>query len=446
MGYRSGRWSVRVDGMAEATTVDLHRAADRAAEEGDFWTALRCAGDILHAAPTDHRARTKLALSLAALGRADDAVRALEVGARDLVRRGYVLSALGMARDALSFEPDDRGVWSCLAEARARAVPGERARVPPPVPPALEVEARPLLAVDDRALLLDQAAALGATLPQGEEADGPHPLPLFADLNADAFAATMAEIELRKLRAGTEVVRQGEPGDALFVIVRGEVEVRRDGGLLAVLGAGSFFGELSLFLNKPRSATVTTRQPAELFVLSRSEVERIAAEHPEFSEDLATFARRRLLANVLATSPIFEPFAGDDKRQFLSAFESHVVPAKETLISEGDDSPGLFVIVEGQVQVVKSDGDEPVVIAHLGPGDVFGEMALVLDRPASASVVTTESCMLLQLPRTDFAKVAGSRPEAKAYLDGLTEARLAELKSAHDAAAAALNADDLVIV
>jgi CRP-like cAMP-binding protein len=432
--------------MADATTVDLHRAADRAAEEGDFWTALRCAGDIVHAAPTDHRARTKLALSLAALGRADDAVRALEVGARDLVRRGFVLSALGMARDALSFEPDDRGVWSCLAEAHAHATPGERARVPPPVPPALAVTERPFLAVDDRSELLDRAAALGATRPGGEAVAGPHPLPLFADLNGDAFAATMAEIELRKLRAGTQVVREGEPGDALYVIVRGEVEVHRDGTLLAVLGAGSFFGELSLFLNKPRSATVTTRQPTELFVLSRTEVERIADEHPSFSEDLAGFARRRLLANVLATSPIFEPFAGDDKRQFLSAFESHVVPAGETVIREGGASPGLFVIVEGQVQVVKSDGDEPVVVAHLGPGDVFGEIALVLERPATASVVTSESCMLLQLPRGDFSGVARARPEAKAYLDGLTETRLAELRSAHASPDAVLNADDLVIV
>lgn len=434
--------------MAEATTVELHRAADQAAAEGDFWTALRCAGDILTASPWDHRARAKLALSLAGLGRVDDAVRGFEVGARDLARRGFVLSALGMARDALGFAPDDPGVWSVLVDVHAGAIPGERPRVPPPVPPALEVAARPFRAISDRADLLERAAALAASEPPAPDAPpGPASLPLFADMSADAFRATMAEIELRKLHAGAEVVRVGEPGDALFVVVRGELEVQRADRVVGVLGAGAFFGELSLLSNQPRSAAVTTRQATELFVLSRAVVERIAAEHPDFSEGLASFAHRRLLSNVLATSPIFEPFAGDDRAQFFAAFESRVVPAQEAVIVEGEVTPGLFVVVKGQVQVAKKDDDgEPFVLAHLGPGEVFGEMALVLDRPAAASVITTESCLLLQLPREDFAGMAAARPTAKAYLEGLTETRLAELKRAHENSEPVHDADDLVIV
>jgi cAMP-dependent protein kinase regulator len=216
---------------------------------------------------------------------------------------------------------------------------------------------------------------------------------------------------------------------------------------LAALGAGSFFGELSLFLHKPRSATVRTRQATELFVLSREMVERLAEQHAELSEDLAGFARRRLLANVLATSPIFAPFTGDAKRAFLSAFETRLVPAGEVLIREGGVPVGLFVIVEGQVQVTKSDDQaDEVVVTHLGPGQVFGEISLIRNDVATASVRATESSMLLQLPRDDFSDILGSRPEARDYLAGLSEARLEELRSAFEASGQVLDADDLVMI
>jgi len=434
--------------MTGVTTLALHQAADEAARDGDFWMALRCSADILEVSPSDHRARTKLALSLVALDRPTEAIRALVVGARDLVRRGFVLSALGMARDALAFQPEDPEVWACLEEAYRRSLPGDRLRVPPPVPPAVEVKAQPFLQIADREELLRRAIECGETAPpSGPENEGPFPLPLFGDMTWSAFRVAMSEIEHRKLPEGAEVVRQGERGDALFVVIRGEVEVLRDGHTLAVLGAGSFFGELSLFLDKPRSASVVTRQATELFVLTRAQVESVAAEDADLSEGLATFARRRLLANVLATSPIFSPFPADEKRRFLSSFETRLVPAGQTVIHESGGSPGLFVIVEGQVQVTKADEQEdPVVVAHLGPGDVFGEIALIRDGVATATVTTTESCMLLQLPRARFADLVAERPEAKRYLDGLSEARVAELKSAFGTPDEALDADDLVIV
>lgn len=433
--------------MDGVTTLGLHQAADRAAEEGDFWTALRCAADALAATPSDHRARAKVALSLAALGRDRDAVRTLEVGARDLIHRGFVLSALGMARDALSFAPDDEGVWDCVEAAHRVSVPGERPRVPPPIPPAAPVDERAFQAIDDRAALLDRAAELGASEPASEAGSPPFALPLFGDMSLEAFRSTMTEIELRKLRSGTEVVRQGEPGDALFIVVRGEVEVLRDGAPLAVLGAGSFFGELSLFLHKPRSATVRARQATELFVLTREQVERLARQHEGLSEDLAAFARRRLLANVLATSPIFAPFKADQKRAFLAGFETALVPEGQAIIREGEVSPGLFVVVEGEVQVTKTDAQsDPVVVAHLGPGEVFGEIGLVRDELASANVVTTESCMLLQLPRDGFADLLRDLPEAQAYLEGLSETRLAELRDAFGSSEQIMDADDLVVV
>jgi len=432
--------------MDGTTTRALHQAADRAAEEGDFWTALRCVADILAQSPADHWARTKLALSLAALGHESEAVRTLAAGARELTHRGFILSALGMARDALGFAPNDPEVWAAVEAARAVATPGDRARVPPPVPPEMTLELRPFLEIQERSELLARAAELGATVSPLEPVES-SPLPLFGAMGGEVFRSTVAEIELRKLRAGVDVVQQGEPGDALFVVIRGEVEVLRSDARVAVLGAGAFFGELSLFLQKARSATVRTLQPTELFVLSREQVERLADRHPELSDVLAEFARRRLLANVLASSPIFAPFPGAEKRQILAAFETRLVPEGQVIIRQGDLSAGLFVVVEGQVQVTTVDEHrDPVVLAHLGPGEVFGEIALIQDGQATATVTTTESCMLLQLPRDGFSELLRGRPQARAYLDGLSETRLAELRSALATQDQVLDADDLIIV
>jgi cAMP-dependent protein kinase regulator len=69
---------------------------------------------------------------------------------------------------------------------------------------------------------------------------------------------------------GTQVVRQGEPGDQFFVILDGSVEVKRDDEVVASLASSDYFGELALFDPGPRNATVTTTSPTTLVSVSRN--------------------------------------------------------------------------------------------------------------------------------------------------------------------------------
>jgi CRP-like cAMP-binding protein len=71
--------------------------------------------------------------------------------------------------------------------------------------------------------------------------------------------------------AGTDIVRQGEPGDRFYIVDEGQAEVLVDGFVVAVLGRGSGFGERALLRDAPRTATVRTRGPMNLFVLSRED-------------------------------------------------------------------------------------------------------------------------------------------------------------------------------
>ena len=75
----------------------------------------------------------------------------------------------------------------------------------------------------------------------------------------------------RDYDAGTVLFREGDPGDFMYVVHAGEVEIRRNVGdherVLAVLPAGEFFGEMALINQRPRSATAVVRVPSRLLVI-----------------------------------------------------------------------------------------------------------------------------------------------------------------------------------
>jgi CRP-like cAMP-binding protein len=68
---------------------------------------------------------------------------------------------------------------------------------------------------------------------------------------------------------GQEVMRQGDIGDAFYAISSGQVDIVRDGALVNTIGAGSYFGEVALLMDVPRTATVVSRTPVRAFRIDR---------------------------------------------------------------------------------------------------------------------------------------------------------------------------------
>jgi CRP/FNR family cyclic AMP-dependent transcriptional regulator len=76
-----------------------------------------------------------------------------------------------------------------------------------------------------------------------------------------------------------------------------------------------------------------------------------------------------------------------------------------TIIAAGDPSDALYIVISGRLKVMMSDDEgREVILAILGPGEFFGEMALVDDSPRSATVIAIEPCELLTISKTDFKK------------------------------------------
>jgi CRP-like cAMP-binding protein len=109
-------------------------------------------------------------------------------------------------------------------------------------------------------------------------------------------ALDRAEIERRELAAGDIVFEEGVPGDALFLIVGGEVEVLKRGAVVAALGPGDYFGEMALMGEPVRTATVRCRVPTGLLVLRARAFRSLVARVPELGARLQEAAAHRASA------------------------------------------------------------------------------------------------------------------------------------------------------
>jgi voltage-gated potassium channel len=121
-------------------------------------------------------------------------------------------------------------------------------------------------------------------------------VPIFTQLGTVTLSEIVSKLRVRHYPPRIVVVRRDEPGDSMFFISEGEVEVRLTRGPVT-LGQGGFFGEMALLDRLPRSATVVTSQPTTLLVLYASDFYEIAANIPSLVEAVEHEARRRRAEN-----------------------------------------------------------------------------------------------------------------------------------------------------
>lgn len=115
---------------------------------------------------------------------------------------------------------------------------------------------------------------------------------------------------------------------------------------------------------------------------------------------------------VLRRVPLFAGLPEDELRAFAGVLREKHVDRGGLVLIQGDRGDALYLVAEGQVKVVLAgeDGRE-VILSVLGPGSVFGEMALLDDEPRSAHVVAMDRTSLLILRREDFQARLRSSPE-----------------------------------
>jgi CRP-like cAMP-binding protein len=104
--------------------------------------------------------------------------------------------------------------------------------------------------------------------------------PLFRGVGADGIAALAGRATEVDFPAGHVIARQGEIGTGFFVVVAGSVRVVRDGAVLATLGPGEFFGELSVLDGRPRNAMVAAETAATCLAIASWDFEAVLLANP----------------------------------------------------------------------------------------------------------------------------------------------------------------------
>jgi CRP-like cAMP-binding protein/predicted MFS family arabinose efflux permease len=220
--------------------------------------------------------------------------------------------------------------------------------------------------------------------------------------------------------AGAEVIRQGDPGDRFYMIAAGLADVTVDGRRVSTLGPGGSFGEIALLRDVPRSATVTARQDLDLVVVDRADflaalsgqpgtgnrVSRAALERldtPPAEERLLELDRDAELAGrsvteLLAAQPPLATIGANALRDLAHAARVVAAPDAAPITREGDYGCSYYVILEGAAQVFE-DG---TAVNDLGPGDGFGEQAILRDIPRTATVRAVGDTKLLAVDREPF--------------------------------------------
>lgn len=410
---------------------NVKEEANELARKGKYEEAIKLFTKLTQWDKREVQHHIKIAELYGKLNKPADKIKWYETAARKYAEQGHLPKAIAMAKIVLGVDPKHQATLAMLSDfyakkegaqksaatllgaavtaAPTRSIPREPEMQPVPEPAPVPAAAR-----SERPQEVVQAYT--ATEIEVEIDDGvtvaiPH-VPLFSDLSAAEFERFIAKLEVQTYQPDEYVIAEGEAGDAFYVITRGVATVAKEdfAGLtlkLAELADDAFFGEFAYLSGTNRTASVIAKTELEVLCVSRAVMDEIVAEYPRVREVLQEFYKERVLNTLLAISPLFEPFSQDQKREVIENFVYEECAANVTVLQEGTDARGLYVVMNGEVEVVR-EGER---LSSLGAGEFFGEMSLLTDQPTNATVRTTQKTSVFVLPAERFRPVASSYPE-----------------------------------
>jgi CRP-like cAMP-binding protein len=235
---------------------------------------------------------------------------------------------------------------------------------------------------------------------------------LFAGLSRDALVALSLAAELVEFVPTAMIVMRDEPAFALYAIIDGVVRVQVRGLADIRLGEGDVFGEGCLLGEGVRQANVKAETAVMALRIGKNVIDKVSAEHAEVNDALFELLARRLVSNLMTTSPLFTLFEPKVRLELAQMFEIRRAAPGTILSERGRRSDGLYVLLAGNV-MAKGDGAQEVRMAR---GTAFGHGSLMGDAPAMETIRVASEAVLLRLPATKFAALAASYPPVLAAL------------------------------
>jgi len=211
----------------------------------------------------------------------------------------------------------------------------------------------------------------------------------------------------KKFKAGEFVIKQGDPGDDLYVVESGELDCfkvfnsEEGEKYLKTYLKGEVFGELALLYNSPRAATIKAKTDCFLWTLDRETFNNIVKE--------ATVKRREMYEKFLKSVEIFSSLDNYEISQISDALGTKRFKTDDVVIKQGENGDDFYIVDEGVLEATKffSDTGKEEVVLKYDKGKYFGELALIKNEPRAATIIAKSDCKLLCLDRLSFKRLLG---------------------------------------
>ena len=247
-------------------------------------------------------------------------------------------------------------------------------------------------------------------------------IPIFDFMPPEVRTLVAAALEPESFSLGEVIVREGEPADAMYVVVAGLARMlkRADNGdevPLDTLHAGDSFGFVELIEDTPRTTTVRASGPLETLRLDRPVFRALVRSNPELRRYFDLPVRMHHLRSFLRSSPAFAHLSSESLATLLDNVEERRLPAAQIVFRQGEAPDAAYVIREGRVQAFEETAQGRRPVSFLRAGDVFGEAALLTGSAREATVETVRPVRLLVIPFAVFRRLVASDPDFRRRIE-----------------------------
>ena len=248
------------------------------------------------------------------------------------------------------------------------------------------------------------------------------PAPLYDPRVARAFFESAGSAE--GVPAGTRFFVENERAsrillkrDRMYLLLEGEVALLAKGRPIGTVNAGEIFGEMAAITESPRSATAVAKTACRVIALDDRQFAAGLREQPQFALMLLGLIIRRLRAMLARLSGIPAAAQAKESRVFdkatLEALASglgHTALVRydrgKVIMVQGQMGALMYVVLEGRVAISLRGA----TVERVGPGGVFGEMALIDQSTRAANATAETDCALLAINRNVFLNLVKSDP------------------------------------
>jgi CRP/FNR family cyclic AMP-dependent transcriptional regulator len=249
-----------------------------------------------------------------------------------------------------------------------------------------------------------------------------------------------------KIAQGTVIFAQNDKArpyffmhDKMYLLIDGEVDLVAGKKVIGTVARGGIFGEMASITHAPRTASAVAKTACRVISLDDDQFLASLQKKPVFALMLMSMMIARLRETIsrlrandampadmaLKEAVVFDPKRLSDLAEGLSRDEPVYFDRGKVIVKEGQTGVRMYAVLEGHVTV--SIGG--YVVEKLGPGGVFGELALIEQAPRIATVTAESDCSLLPINRTAFVLLVKTSPDFAASLLGSLAERLRLLTS-----------------